>query len=183
MNLFTTVFLALIALLAIMYVFKSRIVITMHWILKFLFVLLIVLSLSALFVPQFFSSAADATLHSLGTYGTIESADSQIGQVTNAPQSVIDGISNLFNPDSQQTPSGSETNPGWLLGQVYPGLVSGLGLIYRLMALFGSVIGLVVVVYLSYTIDASVEVAKLKKQVEELSSENSKNYLRRLHDS
>ncbi len=153
-------------ILAGLFFLKFRIVRLMHVGLQIAFPVFLILAVSALFVPQIYSSAADRSLQGLGVLVRIQELDHTIASFTNAPQNLIDQVQKLFNTNS---PSTSATNTGYVEQEFYPFLTNILALVYRGLIFVLSLLVMAAIVYLSYSTASLNEVAKLKQQYEMLS--------------
>lgn len=145
------------------YFMRSRIVIGLHWALHVTFPALAIVCLSTMFLPQIYTSAADNSLKAWGTFATLQSIDSGVQNLISAPQNIFWGIQNLFGT----TPTPTEKF-NYAESQVYPTLVNNLSLIFRLLAGGISILGMLVIIYLSYATGGVYEAAKLKQRVKEL---------------
>lgn len=160
----TLILLVILLILIALFAFKFQIVRAMSWVLNGSFVLLIAVILSAILLPQIYEQLADSSLRTAGTYSAIVDIDTKVGNVTNLPGNVIDSIGDFFS-GGNRTPSQNSSSTN-ITNEFYPRLVSGLGGIYRLLALIVGFAGLGVIVYLSYTTASLVKVADLKRRVE-----------------
>lgn len=163
MDAFTIISLVIMLVMVAVFLLRSRLLRLLHHLIKVMFPICIVFVLLSLFVPQVYTAAADWSLHQLGTYDTLVDFDEQIDSVLSAPQNLIGNIQELFGAEQA---AGEPVRP--LQRQVYPGLVAGLGLGYRLLCLILSLIGMGVLVYLSYTTASQTEVEMLKQRVQRL---------------
>ena len=166
MNSITVISAILILLLSVFFFFRARVAFLLGWILKLGYPLLLVVALSSLFVPAIYTHLADQSLQSIGTLDTFSSIDDDLNAIIFAPESIISGLESLITG----TASAEETSNGGdvLTEEVYPGMVTTLGGIYRTVALIGSILGMFVVIYLNYITGSVVEIARLQKRVEEL---------------
>jgi hypothetical protein len=166
----TLILVAIIAVLVAIFIFRYRIIAVMGVALNLLFVLMIVMGLSALFVPQVYAGLADQTLQQTGTLTTIRDFDKNISTVTTAPQDIWQGILNLFGGSTNNTATPTETavKSGPLENSLYPNLVNTITLIFRALALIISIAGMLVVIYLSYSTLGASKLTKLQSEYEEL---------------
>lgn len=118
-----------------------------------------------LFFPQVFNSLADNTLVGLGTYGSLVQTDQTLNDITDIPNQIIDSIGGFLGGGNNNPPA---IQQDYLVAEIYPGLVSGLAAAYRVLALVLSLIGMVVVTYLSYSTAGAYEATKLQHKVKEL---------------
>lgn len=160
------IFLLIFALLAVLFFLKFRIVRAMHWLLQIAFPVLLILGLSALFLPQIYDSLADSSLRTVGVFTRVQELDHSISNVSNLPQNVWEQIQKLFN--GQSNSQSNSNQPGYLETQLYPTFVSGVQLVYRAIVILLTTLGMCAIVYLSYTTSSLSEVAKLRAKYHEL---------------
>lgn len=160
MNAFTIIALIILVVMVVVFLLRSKLLLALHFLIKVLFPTFAVFVLVALFAPGVYITMSDWSLHQIGTYDSLVQFDKQINSVVSGPQNIWNGIQDLF---------GGADHPGQpaqpLENQVYPGLVSGLAFIYRILCLSLSLIGMGVLVYLSYTTASQTEVEMLKRRV------------------
>src|SRR3989344_2221709 len=124
MNIVIGIVLIILAVLTVVYLIRNKLLKILSKLLHVGFVVLLLTTLSALFLPQFYTSVADFTLQNTGTLQSIQNIDTQVTNLINTPQNFLDSISNLFNPKAEEEES-PET--GILEKNLYPSLVNGLG--------------------------------------------------------
>ncbi|MCA9379040.1 hypothetical protein KC640_01295 [Candidatus Dojkabacteria bacterium] len=163
MNAFTIIVLVILVVMIVVFMLRSKLLLALHFLIKVLFPTFAVFVLIALFIPGVYETAADWSLRQIGTYDSLVGFDQQIDTLVSAPQNIWNGIQDLFGAPSQV---GESAQP--LETQVYPGLVSGLAFIYRILCLSFSIIGMGVLVYLSYSTASQTEVEQLKLRVRSL---------------
>lgn len=145
---------------------RWKIVGLMSWGLKLAFPILLVIALSALFLPQVYNSGADLMLRQAGTYTTIRSLDKNIAAIGNVPGNILGNLGNIFNSGgSTQTNS---DKPGFLESQLYVSLINLIGFLLRIFTLILSLIGMGVVLYLSYSTAGVTQSAELQIRVKQL---------------
>lgn len=157
---FTIIVLIFIVVASAIFFLRSRIIRLMHWTLQILFPVLLILVLTGLFLPQFYTSLADNSLHTWGTYSSLKSIDTGINALVSAPQGLINDIQNLFGGRSEEV-----QNFQYAETQIYPGLVSGLSGLYRVLVIVLSSFGMALIVYLSYSTAGAYTSAKLEQKV------------------
>jgi hypothetical protein len=111
-----------------------------------------------------FDVFADGILKLNGTYDRVVELDGNLNKLTAGPVGLIGGIQDLLGIDSGD----NSENKGFVETQIYPGIRNTLSGSMRAGALIGGSLGLVVNLYLSYTIAGAAEINKLRKQQEQL---------------
>lgn len=154
MNIISIVFLIIIAIISFIFLIRSKLIHIMSLGLRIGFVSFIVIALTALFIPAIYNKVADLSLKGIGIHSAIVDFDDtiDINSFTEAPGDIVDTIINLFGGTSNDTNS-EETNPddiGYLEDSLYPLLVDLISFLYRSIAAILSLLGLIVIVYLSY---------------------------------
>ena len=167
----------LIALICI-YIFKDRIVIILDWILKVLFVICVILAVSAIFIPSIYQGLARTSLENAGTLKTLRDIDaaSDINKIIEPGQQILNNIGNFLagSPSITPTPTNTPVFAGRLERDVYPGLVNGLAGIYIILVLVISLGGISGVIYFSYTTSALREASILQGKYKKLEAKVQK---------
>jgi energy-coupling factor transporter transmembrane protein EcfT len=195
LNAINIALLIFIMVLALLFAFKGRIIRVMGAGIKVLFPIMTVFAVVAIFIPGVFDAAADLSLKQAGTYENIRRIDEGMNPFDDAIEDVEEGVSNfwesvgdLFDPQSDQdtkenvdenaeadaTDEGesigesTDESKGVLEANLYPALVSLISGILRLVTLIFSLVGMIILIYLSYTTGSAIEVEKLKARVKHL---------------
>ncbi len=189
MNAINIALLIFIVVLALLFAFKGRIIRVMGLGIKILFPMLAILAIVAIFLPGVFDTAADLSLKQAGTYENIRKIDEKINPFDSAIDDVEEGVSNFWedledlfsqkdeasvdessenDSESGEAASLEEDSKGVLESNLYPALVSLISGILRLVALVTSLVGMIVLIYLSYTTGSAIEVEDLKARVRQL---------------
>ena len=172
--------LLLVVLLAAALLLRERVASTVEALAVIAFVVMAVMALSALFMPGIYDSAADKTLKATGVHSQVQQMDeklSVVNQVADLAQSdsvgeaaleavlQSDAVDSLLGrlglnaKDLTKRRNGSDNGsepespvkPTRLIeDNLYPGLVSMLGAIYRVFSLITSVAGMIGVVALAF---------------------------------
>ncbi|KXK08424.1 MAG: hypothetical protein UZ20_WS6002000953 [candidate division WS6 bacterium OLB21] len=82
----TLIFLLLLALLSLIYMLRSKLMSVLALLIKISFPVCAAIMLSALFIPQLFSTIADSALKANGTYQSIIEADKSLDSIINLLQ-------------------------------------------------------------------------------------------------
>lgn len=135
-------------------------------ILKFGFPFLAVLLLLALFIPTTFDTVADFTLRQNGTYDQITQFDDTLSPILELPGDLLGGIGDLFGGQQDEEPA-PETD-GLLEENLYPTIVSLVSGLLRVFTIVFSILGMIAIIYLSYTLEGSLSAHSMKKRVAEL---------------
>jgi len=167
MNIITVILLVVLAGLGFVFVIRSKIMGLLAVLLKFGFPLLTVLMLLALFVPAVFDTAADFTLRQNGTYEQITQFDDALSPILDLPDSIFGGLDDLFG-GQQEEPAEEIDSEGLLEDNLYPTIVSVVSGILRLATIVISILGMVAIIYLSYTLEGSLSAHAMKKRVHDL---------------
>lgn len=159
----TIIVLIILIAISLLFVLRAQIVRMMHWGLHLLFPVMVIICLTALFVPQLYDTVADNSLKAWGTYQTVVNIDQGIDDALATPQGILNGIQSLF---------GGATNENedfdFAQTEVYPGLVAGISGIYRTLAIVLSLVAMALILYLSYSTDGAYTAAKLDHKVKQL---------------
>lgn len=159
-DIFTVIVLIFIVVSTALFFLRSKIIRLMHWTLQILFPILLILVLTGLFLPQLYTSLADNSLQTWGTYSSLKNIDNGINAIISAPQGLINDIQNLFGGGSPEI-----QNFQYAETQIYPGLVAGLSGLYRVLIIIIGLVGMGMIVYLSYSTTGAYTSAKLEHKV------------------
>jgi len=137
--------------------------------LKVGFVVLIITTLSALFIRKPYELLADFSLRQVGTLQTIQDIDDRLllNNISEATEDFWDNLEAFFTGSDTSDESDTDKT-GFFEETLYPGLVSALTFIYRVLTIILSLLGLLVIVYLSYTTSGATDVAQLKQEMKRL---------------
>lgn len=144
---------------------RSRLIRVLHWSLQILFPVLLILVLTALFLPQAYTSLADNSLRAWGTYSSLKNIDNGINSIIAGPKDILDGIEDFFNGGNKD---GDPEDFSYAETQIYPGLVNGLSGLYRVLVIVVGLVGMSLIVYLSYSTAGAYTSAKLDHKVKVL---------------
>lgn len=169
MNLITIVLSILLFVLFFLFLMRSKLISLMSASLKITFFVLLITALSGLFTPQLYTMLADLTLKQTGTLETLQMLDEQfiINDIAETSEDLLQDIENFFTGDEEESTDEQEQG-GIFERNIYPGLVKLIASIYRILATFLSIIGLIVIVYLSYATSGAGDIQKLKSRVVKL---------------
>lgn len=160
----TLIFLLLLALLSLIYMLRSKLMSVLALLIKISFPVCAAIMLSALFIPQLFSTIADSALKANGTYQSIIEADKSLDSIINLPSNIFNSLGNLFGDNSPT----DQSTKSFLEQGVYPGLVDLIAGIIRVAALAVSIIGMIATIYISYSFEGAFVTSSLKKKVADL---------------
>ncbi|MFQ5493399.1 MAG: hypothetical protein ACE5DX_04540 [Candidatus Dojkabacteria bacterium] len=167
MNVVTIVVLVIVVALSIVFFLRSKVKEVLAVSLKFIFPLLALLVLSALFVPQGYEAVARFSLEQTGTLETIRGFDEQLDPILSLPVNLLQGFSDIFSP-SEDSDTSEVPEAGFVESKVFPLLVSSSTLILRASAIVLGVLGMAAVIYMSYGFQDVSENMKLKGKIKEL---------------
>lgn len=175
MNWLTTAYIVLVGVLVVVFLLKKYI---QRWLALFahgLFAVSLLGAIIGLISIRPFVYFAEKSLQQSGTLETLRKVDTvlPLNEVITPVKDFWETIKNLWNGEepTEQPPTQPESDDekvGMLEGEVYPQLVVTVAKSYRGATMALSVLGLVLSIYLSYTVAQSGEMEKLKKRVEEL---------------
>ena len=177
MTFLTTAVLVTVLVLVLLFIFKKYIVLATDFGLKIVFGLCAVVVILALFYAPPFLYLSDNSLHGIGIYTSLENADRRIQSLQ--PGEVVEGVgdwfNNLFNKGNQGQPKPDDYEPGFLMTEIYPNMMQGLAVIYRVLTVILGLLLMVFAIYFGYStygaarvLHLEVEVAKLKQSIAEL---------------
>lgn len=178
MNWLTSGYLLLIGILVIVFIFKHYI---QRWLGLFaygLFFLSLVGALVALVSVKPFVFLAEHSLQQAGTLETIRNIDEAlpIDQVITPVKDLWEKIKEMWNGTPElEKPQAQPTmgeGVGMLEAEVYPQLVMTVAKSYRTAIMGVSILGLILSIYLSYTVAQTGELERLRKRVEKLEGRN-----------
>lgn len=155
MDIITFVILAVLLLICFIYFIKSRIIRGLSFLLKLAFPFLVIVALSALFVPSIYTQVADFSVKQSQVYVSIQNLDKTISPLFNLGGSIFDGI---FGGNSQTE------DKKVVEDTILPGVVDLIGELFRLVALIVSIAGLIGLTYFSYSFENVFEVSELKAE-------------------
>ncbi len=165
----TYIVLVILLLVSVMFVLRKKLVRVLDFLLKILFVLLVLAVLSALFIPSIYESTVDQGLQTAGTYELIIEIDNNLSQIQNIPNNVVEGLQGLFGGSSGQH-SNAEVEAGFLEDTLYLGLVLGVSAILRVAVISMGVAALILLTYVQYSVGGAADIATLETRVRELES-------------
>lgn len=180
MGIASILFALFIIIICVVYAVRTKLVDLMVIVLSVSFFLLIILGIIGVFIPSAFTKLSDLSLKASGTYERIQEIDQSLpkANIKETSNLIIDDIVGFFTGkiSGQEEDDGfseigvgsDNKNLGLLEKNLYPSLVSTVAFIYRALAVLTSIIGLVVIVYLSYATTGITDVYRLKKRVTEL---------------
>jgi hypothetical protein len=157
-----------IVLLCLVYLIRNKVVHIVSKTLHLGFIVMVLVALSALFLPQIYRGVADFTLTTAGTYQNMQKLDTQVNTVIQAPQNILDAIGNFLTGKQNED---KKTDNGFFVNSLYPSLVDTLGFFYRIFALILSIAALVAIIYFSYNFQSVDAMDKLKHRVDLLEKE------------
>jgi predicted PurR-regulated permease PerM len=167
MNILIGLILFVTAVLAFVYLIRSKVMRAVGKLLHLGFIVLVLVVLSALFLPQAYRSLSEYTLQNTGTLETIRSIDGQVENLINVPQNFFDTIKDLLSGGSSEQ-SEETADEGILESRLYPALADALGFVYRIFALVLAIAGLIAVIYFSYSFENVSQIEKLEDRVRNL---------------
>ncbi len=176
MNTFTIVYLVLVLVLGITFWFRSSIMKWMVWFAQGLFVLSLIGSLFGVFATKPFVYLSERSLKQAGTYAAIQRIDNAlpIAKVTTPVTEFMNNIKNLWKPQPTVTITDKvevkTTQVGVLEAEVYPNLVTVLARLYKTTTMVVSLFGLVLSVYLNFSVAQVSELESLKRKYKELAA-------------
>jgi len=166
------IYLGAIALLVIAFFLKRYI---QRWLIFFARALVVISFLAALlgvFTVRPFVYLAERSLENAGTLETLKKIDAALPlvQVVTPVENLVEKIKDLWNGKTTDNTVVVErtTKTGLLEQEVYPGLVAIIASTYRGVTLGLALLGLVLSVYLNYSIVGISELEVLKKKYEQL---------------
>lgn len=148
-----------------MFVFRRQLTRFLDTLLKVLFVLLLLAAISAVFLPSVYEDLTDRGLKATGTYDLIVEVDDGISQIQDIPQNLFDGLQSLFGGEQ---PLEDQTSNTLLEDTLYVGLVSTISGLIRLIVIAVTLLGLILLTYIQYSIGGAADVHKLERRVREL---------------
>lgn len=169
MNLITIVFLTILLFLSFLYLIKSQLLLLMSWSLKAGFIILVLINLSALFMPKIYKSFADFSLKKIGIHESIQNLDKNY-VLNYIPQDASD-----FWQDVENFFSGKETKEdsnlmkeNFFEDNIYEPLMNLISSIYRYTTLILTLVGIASIIYFSLTTTSSNDILKLKRDYKKL---------------
>jgi len=172
MNIFTIVYLGLIAVMVVAFFLKQYI---QRWLVMFARILVIIsvfCALVSVFTVSPFVYLAERSLENVGTLETLQKIDIAlpISQVVTPVRSLVDKIKELWNGKKNQPVWSTEktTTAGILEQEVYPSLVAIIAKTYKMTTMGLALLGLVLSMYLNYSIAGISEIEMLKKKYSQL---------------
>lgn len=147
--------------LVILFAFRSRVMIVIHYALYVLFPVMVIILLSTVLLPGVYYQLADNMLASAGTKQAVTSLDQNITSVSTLPNDVLNGIRNLTGQDTVESSAGAS-------GGIYIAIVNSVGGVIRILALAGSAVLSVILLYLMYVVSAATKVERLAHRVRKI---------------
>lgn len=184
----------IISFLLILFLIRNRIFRVMSKLIYFFFFLFLLLDLSVIFTPKLYNYGVNQVLKISGTTSTIEQIDKYFTiekyteETTDIYNEILDflGLDNDWNKnnDSKQKTDNTSMNEtpslekeGPLMSILYPKIEGLLSLIIKTATILFSTIGMLLITYISYTLQGfqnsrilENEIKILKKRVETLES-------------
>ncbi|MCC7304049.1 hypothetical protein IT418_01380 [bacterium] len=175
MNIFTVIYLSLIVGLTLLFFLRSRVEKLLVLISQIVLIVSLAGAVSSLFLTRPFVYLAEFSLQNAGTLDTIKKIDAAlpITKVVTPVQDLVEKIQNLWRKDSEKPPltvveQPQKTETGILEAEVYPSIVAVITQLYKSTTMLVSLMGLILSVYLNFSLSNVNEVAKLKRQYFEL---------------
>lgn len=150
---------AVLLILSGVYLFHNQIAEVNYWVLRVLFPILLIIALSALFVPGIYQSAAEQMMISGQVNTKLQQLDLTIDAFNQTSSNISNGLGGLFGNPSQQKPEPSN---------IYAQTLTGLTNLIRWIVFISSTILLMVVTYLHYGLAGVVKTHELEKRVHRL---------------
>lgn len=134
------------------------------------FFALILVTLSALFIPQIYSFLADFTLKQMGTLENIQKFDEDfiVDDIAEETENIWQDIESFFTGNDKQEEEVKEDQKGLLEENLYPSLVTAVSFLYRALAIILSIAGLIGIIYLSYATSGTADIKKLESKLNAL---------------
>jgi len=154
--------LILVIFLALSFIFYRKVIHVTSIFIALLFIVSIVLSLAAVFVPQLYKSGAEILLKDTPFAVQLKSFDGTITDISKLPTSIIGSIGNLFGQNNTTTEYKSD---------LYNQFINFAGGLIRIMTLIFAIIIMLISVYVRYSYSGVIESEKLARKVNELEKE------------
>lgn len=166
MEIIIAFFTIIILILSFIFLIRTKIVGLMGFLLKMSFPLCIILVFSGLLFAPLYKFLADQTLKQAGVYESVVGIDGEINKITEPGGNIIDGLKDLLGRDKEDNIASEKAeDEGLLQRAVYNNLRGLLTLIYRVLAIVIGIVGMIAVVYLSYTIGFAADYVRLQADI------------------
>lgn len=158
------VIVAIVFILLLIFLIRTKIIFLMSLALRIAFFALIITLLSALFFESPFRFLADLSLRGIGTYESIQKIDEEFfaSSVSESAEDIWNDVESFFT--GEENVEEVETK-GFLEERLYPTLVTALTLLFRFLTVIFSLAGLIGIVYLSYATLGASDTEFLKREV------------------
>jgi len=168
MDILTIIILILLLILTFLYLIKSKIIFIMSSILKLGYITFMVLALSAILTPSIYNTLSDFALKQGGVYEKIQEIDENyiVNYIPESTEDFWSDVESIFTNDQEEV---EEIEEGFFEENIYPSLVKSLATLIRYFVLLISILGIVLIIYISYTLIGSTDIQKLKKEFRILS--------------
>lgn len=162
MEIVQAAFIIIILLLLIFFVFYKKIIHVAAAFITIAFFISILLSLSAIFLPQIYKSGAELLIKDSDFGLQLKNLDNSFTQVGNLPNGILDSIGNIFGQNSERESYKSD---------LYNQFVDFTGSVLRIDLLIFAIIIMILSVYVRYSYSGLIESEKLARKVQELEKE------------
>jgi len=164
MNTVTIIVLIILVVITLVYLARKKLIVLTVASIHLVFPVLLLVSLSALFLPQVYHSLTDFGLQQTTLPSQFKNLDNIVGTPAQLPQTILGEIGNLLGQKSTTT----TPVPGVIETQLYPQFVNLISEVIRFFSLIFSIIGLIVTIYLSYISSSMTDYVKLEQKYENL---------------
>ncbi|MCA9385940.1 hypothetical protein KC717_04805 [Candidatus Dojkabacteria bacterium] len=172
MNYFTYIVLGLLVSIIGIFLIRSKLIRVMSFGIRVTFIGLILTTIVSLFGSDLFTQLADASLKKSGVHEVIQEVDSTLrfDFVKDSAEDIWDDLKGLFGGDEEveQAEEIVINEEGVLETRLYPLLVNMIGNLYQYTTLILSLLGLILLTYISYATQSVQEAVKLDHKVNAL---------------
>jgi len=158
---------SVLLLLTAIFLLRSKITWALSLLLRLAFPFLLLLALSVIFLPSIYKWIADFSLKQAGTLQSIQNFDDRLMPILEAPENLVEDLQDLFNIGDEDQDEDT-VEEGLLEEELYPQLVNTISIIFRVVVIAISIVGMVGIIYVSYSIEGVAEVERLKMKLASL---------------
>jgi len=162
MNILQLALLILVTFLFLSFIFYRKVIHVTSLFITVIFFLSIILSLSAIFLPQVYKAGAELVLKDTPFATQLKSFDTSITDISKIPTSILGTLGNLLGQANTQQEYKSD---------LYNQFIDFAGGLIRVMVLIFGIIIMVISVYVRYSYSGVIESEKLARKVSELEKE------------
>jgi hypothetical protein len=173
MNYITISILIALGVITLIYLLRRKIVVLTDLFLKFGYPILAIVLLIFLFLPNQITSLVDMGLKQTDLYISIVDFDHQLQSAGDLPQTAVDSFFNLIDKNGKLFPNRTmadkkQPEVGLLESKLYPVILNSCVFLIRTVVIVLSLAGLIMIVYMSFSVESISEVERLKARVAHL---------------